>query len=78
MNSDIQIYRDLPIINGFVQIQPNRESDKTKFTPSDVLAAVTGSDQTHLPHPNTNPTTGSAFGTQEWIRVPGQTFEVNL
>ena len=78
MNSDIQIYRDFPIINGFVQVPPNRESDKTKFTPSEVLTAVAGSVRTHLPHPSTNPTTGSAFGTQEWIRIPDQTFEVNL
>ena len=28
----IKIYRQLPVIDGFVQVPPNRESDKTRIT----------------------------------------------
>ena len=72
----IQIYRDFPIINGYVQLQPNRESDKTRYSVDSVLAAVTDSEQKQLPHPSTNPTTGSNFGAQAFVRVPGQTFSL--
>ena len=78
MNDEIQVYRDFPVINGYVQVEPNRESDKTEWTVDEVLAAIPGSAYIQLPHPDTNPTTGSDFGAQGFVRVPGQTFEINL
>jgi len=78
INSDIQVYRDFPVVNGYVQVQPNWESDKTEWTVDEVLAAIPGSTYVQLPHPGTNLTTGSDFGAQAVVRVPGQTFEINL
>jgi hypothetical protein len=77
MNEDITIYRDFPIVNGYAQVAPNREAEKTKHTPTELLAVVTGV-LTRLSQPNTNPTTGRKFGSQEFVRVEGQTFSVSL
>jgi len=74
----IQIFRDFNIINGYVQVQPNREAEKTLHTPADFLAAIPDSVQTRLRHPDTNPNTGRGFGSQEFMRVPGQTFDLNF
>ena len=74
----IQVFRDFNVVNGFVQVQPNREGEKTVHTPTAFLAADADSVQTRLPQPNTNPNTGRGFGSQEFIRVPGQTFDLDL
>jgi len=74
----ITVYRDFPIINGYVQLPPNHEADKTAFTPDEVLLAVSGSERKRLAHPDTNPNTGRKFGSQEFIRVPGQTFSIDV
>lgn len=74
----IQVSRDYPIVNGFVMVPPNHEGEKTTYTPTEFLAAVANSVQMRLSQPNTNPNTGRGFGSQEFIRVPGQTFSVNL
>ncbi len=83
MLSDITVHRDFAIINGFVQVQPNREGEITEHTVDEFLAAVPGSVETRLASPNTNPTTGSGFGSQTWVRVPtsavnSPTFDINL
>ena len=74
----ITVYRDFPVINGYVQVQPNREGEKTVHTPAAFEAAVSDSVQMRLSQPATNPTTGRGFGSQEFFRVPGQTFDLNL
>ena len=74
----IQIFRDYSIINGFVQVPPNREGERTAYTPDEFLVAMPTGEVQRLAHPNTNPTTGRHFGSQEFIRVPGQTFAVDL
>ena len=74
----IQVFRDFNLINGYVQVQPNREGEKTAHTPTAFLAAVSDSIQMRLAHPDTNPTTGRGFGSQEFIRVPDQTFNLDL
>ena len=74
----IQVYRDFPIINGFVQVPPNHEAEKTSHTPTEFLAAITTGVQTRLSQPSTNLGTGRGFGSQEFIRVPGQTFNIPL
>lgn len=73
MNSDIHVSRAFPIVAGFVQVPPNREGDKTRWSVDDFLAAVPGSQVVRLP-PLTGPNTGSKFGDQEFVEVPGQTF----
>ena len=74
----ITVYRDFPLINGYVQVPPNHEGEKTAYSPTAFLAAVADSVQTRLPHPDTNPNTGRKFGSHEFIRVPGQTFDLDL
>lgn len=71
----ITIYRHFPIINGYVQLQPNIEQYKTKRTAQDVLTANTQAVRIKL-SPSTRPNTGSGFGNQESIRFEGITFEV--
>lgn len=44
----IQIYRSLPIINGFVQVPPNNPSDKTRVTTDEALSLITDSQVSHL------------------------------
>lgn len=73
----ITVHRDFPIINDYVQVQPNREGEKTTHMVTAFLAAVANSVTTRLP-PHTNRNTGRKFGGQEFIRVPGQTFALNL
>lgn len=70
MLSDITIFRDFAIIDGFVQVPPNREGEKTETTVDEFIDAVGGSFEERLPHPNTNPNTGSKFGAHTWVRVP--------
>lgn len=75
---EITVYRDFPVIAGYVQVPPNREAQKTSFTPAEFEAAVPDSVRTRLPHPGTNPNTGRKFGSHEFMRVPGQTFAISL
>jgi len=66
----IKVYRQFPIINGFVQLPNNREADKTKHSVETVLSAVSGAALVRL-NPDTMPNTGSKFGTQEFIEIEG-------
>jgi hypothetical protein len=67
---DITIYRDFPIINDFVQVPPNKETDKTRVTPTEALGLIAGSEQQHLSLGSGRPR-GSKAGQQSWIRLPG-------
>lgn len=68
--SDITVFRDFQTIDGFVQVPPNREGEKTETTVDEFLTAVSGSFEERLPHPKTNPNTGAKFGAHTWVRVP--------
>jgi hypothetical protein len=68
----ITIHRDFQIINGFVQLEPNYEADRTMFSVADVLAAfptafVVGMSQ------GSGRDTAAGFGQQQWVRIPGIT-----
>ncbi len=68
----IQIHRDFPIIDGFVQVPPNEEDDKNRVTTAEALAAISDSEITRLSL-GSGEQTGSKFGQQEWLRLPGNT-----
>lgn len=68
----IRIYRDLPVIGGFVQIPPNQETDKTRVTAEDAQDAVAGSVITRLSM-GSGRQRGSKCGQQEFLRLPGIT-----
>lgn len=69
---DILIHRDLPVINGHVQTPNNKETDKTRVTTAEALAAVSGSATTRLSM-GSGKHTGWKAGQQEWLRLPGLT-----
>lgn len=66
----ILIHRDLPIINGFVQVPNNAESDKTRVTYVEALNAINGSALTTLSQGSGNQY-GSKVGAQAFVRLPG-------
>ena len=68
----ITIYRDLPIINNYVQIPPNAETDKTRVLATDAEASVSGSVIVGLSI-GSNRQHGSKCGRQEFLRLPGIT-----
>lgn len=68
--SDILIYRDLPIIAGFVQVPPNTEDKKTSVTAEDAQNAIAGSAITRLSL-GSGRMRGSKCGQQEFLRLPG-------
>lgn len=67
---DIRIHRDFPIIDGFVQVPPNEETDKTRVTESEALSLITDSETKRLSL-GSGRQRGSKYGQQEWIRLPG-------
>jgi hypothetical protein len=69
---DITIYRDFPIVNNFVQVPPNKETDKTRVTPAEALANISGATTERLSLGSGRPR-GWKTGQQEWIRLPGIT-----
>lgn len=70
MSGSIFIFRDLPIIAGYVQIPPCRETEKTKTTSTAALSAIAGSEIVRLSL-GSGKATGAKFGHQEWLRLPG-------
>ena len=64
----IKIYRDYQIINGFVQVPPNLEKDRTTFTTSQVLSDIVGSEIYELDSVGSGTNTGSGFGRTSTIR----------
>jgi hypothetical protein len=69
---DITIYRDFPIIDGFVQVPPNEETDKARVTEDEALTLISGSETTRLSIGSGKPR-GSKCGQQEFLRLPGIT-----
>ena len=66
----ITIYRDLPIKNGYVQVPPNRPIDKTRVTSNNSTNLATNSQIIRLSL-GSGKCTGSDFGQQEFLRLPG-------
>ena len=66
----ITIYRDYQIVNGFVQVPPNLEKDKTKTTISQALSDIPDSVEYYLTSVGSGFETGSGFGQSRTIRFP--------
>lgn len=66
----ITIHRDLPVINNYVQIPPNNETDKTRVTASNAETAIAGSQLKRLTI-GSGRQRGSKCGQQEFLRLPG-------
>lgn len=66
----ITIYRDLPIINGYVQFPPNNESDKNRVLATTAQNAIAGSVINGLTV-GSNSQRGGKCGRQEFLRLPG-------
>lgn len=67
--SDIKIYRDLPVINGYVQIPPNTESNKTRVTRDSAASLITNASIIRLT--NGSGQHNGKYGQQELVRLPG-------
>lgn len=67
---DILIHRDLPIINGHVQVPNNSETDKTRVTVDEAIATIDGSVETFL-SVGSGYQTGWKTGAQAFVRLPG-------
>ena len=67
----IRIYRDLPVINSYVQVPPNKESDKTRITREEATTLISGSAVVRLTG-GSGPQNGK-YGQQEFVRLPGIT-----
>lgn len=66
----ITIHRDFQIIDGFVQVPPNKETDKNRVTTAEALAAITNSSQTYLSQ-GSGDNHGWKVGAQSVLRLPG-------
>lgn len=66
----ITIYRDVPIINKYAQIQPNRIKNKTSVLATTVKSSVSGSTYVDLTG-GSGAQYGSGHGSQQFIRLPG-------
>lgn len=65
----ISIYRDFPVINGYVQVPPCLEKNKTKIKVETAQAAIAGSVITFLSQ-GSGRQTGAGFGQQQFLRLP--------
>ncbi len=76
---DIKIYRSWPIINGYVQVPHNKETDKTRVTVDEALASITGSQEVYFSPLGRN--TGRGFGSQSFLELPeeaiGEGYDTN-
>ena len=68
--SDITIYRDYPIVNGFVQVPPNLGSCKTNVPYIDYINSIPGSAEVSLSL-GSGRNRGSKYGKQHFVRLPG-------
>lgn len=68
----IRIYRDLPVIDSFVQVPPNQEGDKTRVRADSLDTTVfsyvrlTGGSGRQR---------GGKYGAQELVRLPGRALD---
>ena len=69
---DILIFRDFQVINGFVQVPPNKETDKNRVTTVEALTAIHGSVENYLTVASGN-NTGWKAGAHSFVRLPGLT-----
>src|SRR5262245_3855859 len=74
--SEIYIYRDLPVINNYVQVPPNRESEKTSVLESDAEDALEVVFEVDVPQTKSlslgsGRQFGSKIGAQRFLRLPG-------
>lgn len=67
--SEILIYRQLPIVNGYVQVPPNKPSDKCRVTVDEALSSIVDSNTVNLSI-GSGKNTGSKHGSQEIFLLP--------
>ena len=68
-SSDILIYRDFPVVNGYVQVPPNGPADKHRVTLENALVAFAGSASEVDLTLGSGRETGSHFGQQKFLRL---------
>ncbi len=68
----IVIHRDLQVIDGFVQVPPNNESDKNRVTIAEALNAITDTTRVWLSQ-GSGQSRGWKSGAQSILRLPGLT-----
>ena len=66
----ISIHYHYPIIDDYVQVPNNEETDKTRVTSDEALISIPGSEVVRLTK-GSGRQTGSFFGQQEVLRLPG-------
>jgi hypothetical protein len=64
--AEIRITRQLPVINGFVELPNNLEPYKTRV-PLATLLALYGGELTNLPHTGGMGWNGRRHGPQQWV-----------
>ena len=67
---DILIFRQLPIIDGYVQTPPNLEANKNAITALAALTAIPTATVARLSQ-GTGYQTGRSFGQQAFLQLPG-------
>lgn len=67
----ILIYRDLQIINGYVQLPPNKEQNKNQLLAEDALTNLQSTEIVRLTN-GSGRQFGSRIGAQEILRLPGR------
>jgi hypothetical protein len=73
---DIKIIRQIPVINGFVQIPEVLEKNKTQVTLEELLAAYPSTVLSSLRAQTGGARlAGGKHGVQEWVEVCEQTVE---
>lgn len=66
--TDITIYRTFPVINGYVQVPPNDEAERTTYEVQQYL--VDNADAVLEQFSPVGPTNGQGIGSDQWVRVP--------
>lgn len=67
----IAIHRTLPVVAGYVQVPPNRESKKQALTAESVLSISRSYRLFTLSGSGGHSTAGARYGHQELIELPG-------
>jgi hypothetical protein len=64
--AEVRITRQLPVINGFVELPNNLEPYKTRVLLADFLSSFVG-ELTQLPHTSGMGRNGGRHGPQQWV-----------
>lgn len=68
----ITIYRDIPVIDGYVQAPPNLDRNKTRMTADELYSSAPGVfTRVRLTGRGAGQAPGTGVGQQEMVRLPG-------